>query len=478
MPKRTWLTALLGVTAALSVAVAAATLTAFAYGNRTAPFTILAGERIGGLAAESARGAISNLATKLAERPISLVFNQTKAELSPRQLGVTINEAEAYRNAVLPSSPTEWLKPSFWRGFFGKKNLAFNYQIDEELSRRNLENALGATPTAKDAEIVHTSDGLVVTPSEDGLTFELTNIKSALETLFAHQKVPEVSVAYTVSEAQIKTEQAIRTKSEIESFIKPIRLVFENHTFTLTSNEQYGFFNFPKEGSELNWQLSKDKIRDHLLATVYRRLSIRMKPKTIMSDTGEVTFPGENGREVDLAKLTDDVHQTITEQKDALNQPVLISAKTIPFTEKIVHPGYVAGLFEGLYIDINLTLQRVYIMSGHTKLAEYLISSGKRGTPTPVGLFYIKNKIELAESRLYPGIWMQKWNALARNPDGSGYEGYGLHRVPCFNSSCTITESYSHLGRPASHGCVRIADEGADWIYGNAPVGTPVNIHT
>jgi lipoprotein-anchoring transpeptidase ErfK/SrfK len=116
-------------------------------------------------------------------------------------------------------------------------------------------------------------------------------------------------------------------------------------------------------------------------------------------------------------------------------------------------------------------------MIGETKQAEYLISSGKRGTPTPSGVFYIKNKIPLAQSRLFPGIWMEKWNALARTPDGGGYQGYGVHRVPCFDPNCNSREPASHLGRPVSHGCVRIENAGADWVYDNAPVGTPVNIH-
>ncbi len=73
---------------------------------------------------------------------------------------------------------------------------------------------------------------------------------------------------------------------------------------------------------------------------------------------------------------------------------------------------------------------------------------------------------------------MQKWNALTTTKGSyGGYDGYGLHRVPCFNKECTSREPQSHLGRPVSHGCVRIADAGADWVYDNAPVDTPVYVH-
>ncbi|NLN87671.1 MAG: L,D-transpeptidase, partial [Syntrophomonadaceae bacterium] len=32
------------------------------------------------------------------------------------------------------------------------------------------------------------------------------------------------------------------------------------------------------------------------------------------------------------------------------------------------------------------------------------------------------------------------------------------------------------LGTPASHGCVRLATEDAQWLYRNIPTGTPVSI--
>ena len=208
------------------------------------------------------------------------------------------------------------------------------------------------------------------------------------------------------------------------------------------------------------------------------KVNIKMLPKTTMADTQQVTQEGRDGREANLSSLAKEIARTITEHTDTANSPLAVSTRTIPFTEKTVYPDFIAGLYPGLYIDINLTKQRLFIMVGDVKQAEYVISSGKRGTPTPSGVFYIKNKLALAQSRLFPGIWMENWNALARTPDGGGYQGYGLHRVPCFDARCYSREPASHLGRPVSHGCVRIEDAGADWVYNNAPVGTPVNIHT
>ena len=43
-------------------------------------------------------------------------------------------------------------------------------------------------------------------------------------------------------------------------------------------------------------------------------------------------------------------------------------------------------------------------------------------------------------------------------------DGYLLHGTP-------YTES---IGRPSSHGCIRLGDDDIEWLYENVPVGTPV----
>jgi lipoprotein-anchoring transpeptidase ErfK/SrfK len=71
---------------------------------------------------------------------------------------------------------------------------------------------------------------------------------------------------------------------------------------------------------------------------------------------------------------------------------------------------------------------------------------------------------------------MPYWNGLAKSPDGTGNNGYGIHGLPCFNRSCTLVEGASHIGTPVSHGCVRLPAGGDAYIYSWAPIGTPVVI--
>ncbi len=114
-------------------------------------------------------------------------------------------------------------------------------------------------------------------------------------------------------------------------------------------------------------------------------------------------------------------------------------------------------------IVINLADQRLYAFDGGGGIiAEYLISSGKGGNSTPKGDFSIKNKSVQAYSKKYSAT-MTHWMAITA--DGA----YGIHGL--------LGQSYYKLlGRPASHGCIRLAREDAKELFSMAAVGTPVSI--
>lgn len=115
------------------------------------------------------------------------------------------------------------------------------------------------------------------------------------------------------------------------------------------------------------------------------------------------------------------------------------------------------------YIVINLADQRLYAFDpGGSVILEYACSSGKGGHSTPKGDYFIKNKAVQAYSKKYSAT-MTHWMAITA--DGA----YGIHGL--LGSSY-----YSLLGRPASHGCIRLAREHAKELYSLASVGTPVSI--
>lgn len=104
---------------------------------------------------------------------------------------------------------------------------------------------------------------------------------------------------------------------------------------------------------------------------------------------------------------------------------------------------------------------------GGVKMGSFPISAGLASMPTPKGHFQIENKHPKAWSSY--GLWMPYWMALV--PSGR----FGIHELPIWPSG--YREGEDHLGQPASHGCVRVGEGPAEFLYNWAEIGTPVFIY-
>ncbi len=124
----------------------------------------------------------------------------------------------------------------------------------------------------------------------------------------------------------------------------------------------------------------------------------------------------------------------------------------------------------GKKILVNLKKQELYLVENGTVISTRRISSGKWGTPTPVGTFKTRNKITVAYSKPYK-LYMEYWMAITA--DGK----YGLHSLPYWKTkNGKLYEGAAHIGTPVSHGCIRQTVAEAKSLYDWAPVGTPVVI--
>jgi hypothetical protein len=75
------------------------------------------------------------------------------------------------------------------------------------------------------------------------------------------------------------------------------------------------------------------------------------------------------------------------------------------------------------------------------------VSSGSRRSPTPHGLFYLNWRSRGHRSSVDPD-WFMPWYFNIDNVAGRALHQYALP------------------GRPASHGCVRLLERDAQWLYG------------
>lgn len=122
-------------------------------------------------------------------------------------------------------------------------------------------------------------------------------------------------------------------------------------------------------------------------------------------------------------------------------------------------------------IVIDISAYRLSRYLGGVKLDEHLISPGVARLPTPTGNFTITKKYPKAWSRSAK-LWMPWWMNFTgpRAPQGQ----YGIHELPIWPGG--RREGERSLGRPASHGCVRLGIGPAKMLYDWTPEGTKVVI--
>jgi lipoprotein-anchoring transpeptidase ErfK/SrfK len=114
----------------------------------------------------------------------------------------------------------------------------------------------------------------------------------------------------------------------------------------------------------------------------------------------------------------------------------------------------------GRWIEIDLSDQRLSAWNGRSLVRAFMVSTGKRRTPTPTGTYAIQSK--------YRSTRMQ----------GEDYNVPNVPHAMFFSGGYAIHGAYWHnrFGTPVSHGCVNMRQSNASWLYSWAPIGTPVVI--
>ena len=127
-------------------------------------------------------------------------------------------------------------------------------------------------------------------------------------------------------------------------------------------------------------------------------------------------------------------------------------------------------------IGVSLDKQRVYIWEwdGATyskELKSFKCSTGVDSSPTPTGTYQSGGKVT-------SGKWyyFADYNCYAKY----AYRIVGgiLFHSVLYNSNKQgpTNSSVRALGRKASHGCIRLAEDNAEWIFQNCPEGTTIII--
>ena len=143
-------------------------------------------------------------------------------------------------------------------------------------------------------------------------------------------------------------------------------------------------------------------------------------------------------------------------------------------------PQNAARADEKYYITVDITNQIVTVYNnGNTSdsgiVRQMICSTGKSGTPTPTGTFSLPSKTYAQERTEW--YYFSEYNCYAKWATRI-YKGILFHSVLYTAAKKGPTKaSKNALGSQASHGCVRLRVEDAQWIAQNCPAGTKCRIY-
>jgi lipoprotein-anchoring transpeptidase ErfK/SrfK len=122
--------------------------------------------------------------------------------------------------------------------------------------------------------------------------------------------------------------------------------------------------------------------------------------------------------------------------------------------------------FAHIQVELSTNTMRVY--DGDALSIETKVAAGTGGTPTPTGLFFVKELVP------------QKNPSGALGPFAFGLSGFSTVLSSFANGEGTIgihgTNAPNKLGGDVSHGCVRVANANIVSMTKAVPLGTPVEI--
>ena len=154
---------------------------------------------------------------------------------------------------------------------------------------------------------------------------------------------------------------------------------------------------------------------------------------------------------------------------DAMLSGMLGVRAEMPADAEIYTPGFFAlrGLYPGeRWIEVNISTYTLTAWVGETPVMTTLVVTGAPISPTVVGEFNVYWKLN---EQTMSGV----------GPDGIAYEQEDVPDVMYFFEDWAIHGAYwrSGFGYAASHGCVNVPLQEAQWLYEWASVGTRVVVH-
>lgn len=177
------------------------------------------------------------------------------------------------------------------------------------------------------------------------------------------------------------------------------------------------------------------------------------------------TADGEFGANTERALL-------YFQKKNGLNQSAVADEATqrLLYSEAAVEAEEFVNAYK---VIVDVSDQRVYVYQWNgsnydTFVGEMICSTGLKATPTPLGTYQAAGPTGTGEWYYFKEFkCYAKWATRIVG-------GILFHSVTYSRGKVRNKEAVRKLGRRASHGCIRLKEDHAEWLYQNCTPGTTV----
>lgn len=397
--------------------------------------------------------------------------NESKYKLDLVAAGVSFDYDQAVTDAIAYSHGNyfgvgAWhtFKAVFWKS----QNITVPVTIDQAklsaITKSEIYKQFSKSPVDATLNIANTT--VEILPSIDGLWVDDEKLAAQIITAVSSGET-QIIVPMFVKVADIQPEQLGQAKLDAEKILsQKISLTSGTKVIIPDPADVKGWIIVKTDGSQIRAGVDLEKIKSYLTSKVTPLIEQRTVAQINSTDGSEIQS-GRNGITLNVVNSASLIAEAIN--RSAENPTIKLATEIKSMSTSTFDPqaGGTPSLAEGKYIEVSLSRQRMYLFEGANFVNSFGVSTGKWSTPTPTGTFSIYNKIEVAHSAAYD-LYMPKWNAITA--DGQ----YGIHGLPYKGN---WVEGASHIGTPVSHGCIRLGPGNDSYVYGWAPVGTPVFIH-
>ncbi|MCL5410554.1 MAG: L,D-transpeptidase/peptidoglycan binding protein [Patescibacteria group bacterium] len=367
-----------------------------------------------------------------------------------------VGRSDTFFNQLVNSTETLWKK----------KNIQVEPKIDQEKFNKFMEVAVAQLNyEPQNASITIENGEIKEIAEKDGQTVDASNLTEKILALADDNSSKIISLQTQKTLPKIKTANFEPARAYAKSILeKKFTLKYEDTTFIPSKAEIGPWISFVENNGQYSATLNEGNVQAYL-NKIGKKFEVTKKDRKINGNDGSVIEEGQEGKYLDK-------NNALSQIKSQLNSTnsitVNLTTYTVPPNDIKLFPaeGVIPGRFEGRYIDISLTDQKLCRIDGPAVVDCFIISSGKPGMETPTGTFTINDKNPRHWSNKY-SMWLPWWEQFKEG-------GWGIHELP---ETDTWKETSEHLGTPVSHGCVRLDVGPAETVYNWTSIGTPVYIH-